>query len=314
MADNKPEETIANLGPCGSCGKEAGVKCSKCKKVYYCDRSCQKSDWKRHKLICVRIKNDADAEEQEPAASEPLDVVDITKLTCKVEVKNFGVFATGRIEKGERICYYDGTTKDARIGVRMRKSPNGKLGIVNAEQVYDEILESRSQKCLVNPSKAGLIKLASENKSGFGVGQWIQDYRVPRIQDCDSFPEATDELSNYQSDSLAHANCDADSSFWFIASKDIEAGAEIFVHYGFQYWLRKFMLESRDPEKRFFYYSLHDQSTQPFNLQKFYNYDDETCKIFLTRLIQVPLAEIEECKNVQEYLLKKTLKNANLAS
>ena len=57
----------------------------------------------------------------------------------------------------------------------------------------------------------------------------------------------------------------------------IETDTELFVHYGFQYWLKQFMLRSKKPELRFFYYSLHDQSTQIFNLQKFYEYDDPTC-------------------------------------
>eukprot|EP01113_Clastostelium_recurvatum_P001518 TRINITY_DN10619_c0_g1_i1.p1 TRINITY_DN10619_c0_g1~~TRINITY_DN10619_c0_g1_i1.p1 ORF type:complete len:347 (-),score=55.87 TRINITY_DN10619_c0_g1_i1:13-987(-) len=39
---------------CGNCGMEAkGMKCSRCKKVYYCDRECQKVHWPAHKKTCI---------------------------------------------------------------------------------------------------------------------------------------------------------------------------------------------------------------------------------------------------------------------
>ena len=46
---------------CGGCGKVemAGLKykCAQCEEVYYCDRSCQKKDWKAgHKEVCGLVK------------------------------------------------------------------------------------------------------------------------------------------------------------------------------------------------------------------------------------------------------------------
>ena len=40
---------------CASCGKNSAElkKCSACKKTKYCDRICQKKDWKKHKKICA---------------------------------------------------------------------------------------------------------------------------------------------------------------------------------------------------------------------------------------------------------------------
>lgn len=38
---------------CGSCQKEgAKLKCSRCKRVYYCARECQKENWALHRELC----------------------------------------------------------------------------------------------------------------------------------------------------------------------------------------------------------------------------------------------------------------------
>ena len=69
------------------------------------------------------------------------------------------------------------------------------------------------------------------------------------------------------------------------------------------------MLDSQKPEMRFFYYSLHDQSTQIFNLQKFYEYDDPTCISFLKDFIQMPQTSIDAHPNVKEFLFQLTMRN-----
>lgn len=44
----------ASRHPCNYCYSRAASKqCSQCKQVCYCDRSCQRADWKRHKQECV---------------------------------------------------------------------------------------------------------------------------------------------------------------------------------------------------------------------------------------------------------------------
>lgn len=45
---------------CGKSGLEIGSelkRCTRCKTVYYCDATCQKSHWKKHKLECVTMDN-----------------------------------------------------------------------------------------------------------------------------------------------------------------------------------------------------------------------------------------------------------------
>ena len=44
---------------CFGCGKLSNSKikiCSGCNKIYYCNRECQKRDWKNHKAICKTIQ------------------------------------------------------------------------------------------------------------------------------------------------------------------------------------------------------------------------------------------------------------------
>jgi hypothetical protein len=52
----EPELVRAQL--CGHCGKQKHdlKKCSRCMKVAYCDRDCQKADYSKHKTTCTPAK------------------------------------------------------------------------------------------------------------------------------------------------------------------------------------------------------------------------------------------------------------------
>ena len=52
---------------------------------------------------------------------------------------------------------------------------------MDSEKVFSQLLSDQSVKCLAHPSKSGYVKIASENKNSFGVGQWICDGVKPEL-------------------------------------------------------------------------------------------------------------------------------------
>ena len=58
MNDMSDIQIVTNM--CGSCQTPAITKCSRCKKVFYCNRECQKQHWKVHKKQCVPVKEPED--------------------------------------------------------------------------------------------------------------------------------------------------------------------------------------------------------------------------------------------------------------
>ncbi|KAH8707545.1 hypothetical protein GQ44DRAFT_628549 [Phaeosphaeriaceae sp. PMI808] len=53
MASTESLNFAINSKPCTTCsGGPAKRRCSRCKSAYYCDKTCQKSDWKTHRNTC----------------------------------------------------------------------------------------------------------------------------------------------------------------------------------------------------------------------------------------------------------------------
>jgi hypothetical protein len=53
---SKNEHTMADIVMlCEVCDANPGRKCTKCEAAYYCDRECQRKDWKEHKKICGNL-------------------------------------------------------------------------------------------------------------------------------------------------------------------------------------------------------------------------------------------------------------------
>ncbi|KAF1938937.1 hypothetical protein EJ02DRAFT_457443 [Clathrospora elynae] len=56
MASTESLNMALTSKPCTTCsGQPARRRCSRCKSAYYCDKNCQKSDWKTHRNVCESI-------------------------------------------------------------------------------------------------------------------------------------------------------------------------------------------------------------------------------------------------------------------
>ena len=164
-----------------------------------------------------------------------------------------------------------------------------------------------------NPKKKGVVVLGKMDvEQGFGVGQFINDAAKVEIDKNETnFVHASKLLEEYQKKSLDGANCEIDKKFWFIASKNIRQGEELFTHYGFEFWVHKLLQESTKPELRFLFYSLQDQATKPFNLRRVFEYDDATCKAFATMLLDIPEQTVNNYKNPKAFLFE-LMEKANI--
>ena len=54
-SSTKKKTTPPEIGKCAHCKKDATKKCSQCKSVFYCDTTCQKKHWTKHKHACKKL-------------------------------------------------------------------------------------------------------------------------------------------------------------------------------------------------------------------------------------------------------------------
>jgi len=55
---------------CSICGKNAMAKCQKCLSIVYCNKTCQRAGWKKHKRICASIEKKREAFNDETSKLE----------------------------------------------------------------------------------------------------------------------------------------------------------------------------------------------------------------------------------------------------
>ena len=64
--------------PCEYCFKQAHLRCSKCKSLYYCGKKCQKKHFKSHKPKCLSLE--PEVKKTNAANSILLEILEKTKL------------------------------------------------------------------------------------------------------------------------------------------------------------------------------------------------------------------------------------------
>ena len=277
---------------CVCCGECAYKRCAECRLVAYCSKECQKKDWKNHrKSECLRSEK---IEEVVDSAGKEVKVA-----VRKSPVHGRGVFATADILSGERVCFFDGEDRSLRFRVTMvRRPPSIKggdedtLGIKNAAAAFEHTMRGLRDLDMFakHPGKADVVRIGrrDEPRSDFGVGQFINDGAVPALREPAAldFSAGYDRLKEYLAASERRANVTMSAAgYWFAATRRLRRGEELFTHYGFEFWLQKFLLEAGEPVRRFYYYSLMDQRTKPFNLTLLYQYDSPTCREFLRTVL-----------------------------
>ncbi len=298
--DSTVADGMTEKRPCASCQTPAETKCSSCKEAFYCSRSCQKSDWKTHRKSCRwREQREHDM---------------VGDATPRVEVRSShihgrGVFATDHIHKGERVCYFNGEDKNVEVRVKMSRAANGELSILNASEVFTSMIDVDLDMCMarMDNKRKPTVRVGDPEpaEDGFGVGQFVNDARRPCIYGLRDFTEASDAVRQYQRASVERSNCEINpTDCWFKASRNIIAGEELLTHYGVEFWLQRILaLEVKDPLQRLLCYSLQDQSTKPFDLRRFFDYDEQTCRTFLEVLVTVPTEELEESSGESKGLM-----------
>ncbi len=77
---------------CGFCRSSEGIlNCSKCKNSFYCSAACQKSDWPRHKLICVKAEPIDPKQWRNTTTGEQFHEDDLTPIEI-LGVKDWSLF------------------------------------------------------------------------------------------------------------------------------------------------------------------------------------------------------------------------------
>ena len=92
LSGDKVVDTIKKT--CNFCGKDATKICSKCNIVYYCNRDCQRNDWKTHKKDCkINIEEGCGSQDSDEKG-KPKYIMEIDKIlseNSKVLSDNFNI-------------------------------------------------------------------------------------------------------------------------------------------------------------------------------------------------------------------------------
>jgi len=280
---------------CGTCESYAKKRCQRCRTLRYCTKYCQKLHWKRiHKISCV----------------------DVTKKKVQIRVQSTlegrGVFATEDIPAGTRVAVFDYNVKRWHLHAIVRRINPTKLEIVNADAHFKSIMRPNPDydtSIYLHPhlewDKSGvqlatgyiLVGTTSEDNP-FGVGHLIKDGAEPNFGTDKNSVTVTDvfiALDDYRPKSLSKQNVEMDDKFWFVTTKNVKKGEQLFTSHDDDFWLQRQLLKARTPEARFTYYAiinLKNSNTLPFDVWRTKQYDGLTLTVFLVNVCGFKSSEI----------------------
>lgn len=81
MGDEKEVKPFIACDAEGCAWRNPAHRCSKCKLVYYCSQSCQRSDWTRHKMGCLSYEENKRMHAVAGIMNELSQIKDITFIS-----------------------------------------------------------------------------------------------------------------------------------------------------------------------------------------------------------------------------------------
>jgi len=225
-----------------------------------------------------------------------------TAVVVKLKPGQDGVVVTEDVEEDQRLCFFHGREEEANVRVRIIGVDSGELAIVDAAKVFAALKgqqEDANVRILAHPTKNAIVKGFPEGQ-GANVGQFVNDAVRPKL--APRLRGSQIALKEYQNASMKAANCTIKEDLWFYSTRKIKSGEELFTHFGVQHWVQKLAQQMQDPEGRYLCYSLRDQSTLPFDLRRFLQFDQNTCRAFLKEVLGLTDAEVD-VKDVKRVIL-----------
>ena len=195
-----------------------------------------------------------------------------------------GVFALRDIQKSEIACFYDGDVKT----------------FAEILSDYDKV---NKKYWISHPTKPDSVLCGYPNPvNNFGVGQLINDSTMLNIKELD-FKKGIKDCEDYTITSRRLENVRLDADFQMRATRDIKAGEELFLHYGYKYWLQE-LSECLTVDQylwKLLYWTLDGEGTCRttdglwFNLkvEDIYELGEYDSRVFIECHLRMPFEEME---------------------
>ena len=134
------------------------------------------------------------------------------------EVHGRGVFALRDIKKGEFVCVYDGK-------------------LLSETDIFEGEFHEDKEYWMQDPTDSTKILCGYKDpKNEVGVGQLVNDAKRVKFDKL-NFQDGKKAVIDYDRESKELANVDFKEKFKIYAIRDISKDEELFLHYGYPYWI-----------------------------------------------------------------------------